>query len=269
MSEPLPADFAAALRATELSRGLFGKWIEYHVETASTNDLAAAAAERGAPDGATFVAAAQTAGRGRLGRTWVSPSGAGLYVSTIVRRPAVAPWITLAGGVAVADGIRASTGLPVEIKWPNDVVAIGRGGFANRRKLAGVLAEAASGADGVQYVVLGMGINVRPAPLPPDVAPRASSIEAEVGRAVDAGLLLAEVLAALNRAVAGITAAGPRDLLTRWAALAPSARGARIEWDAAGTSKSGVTAGIAQDGALLASTPDGVERIVAGEVRWI
>ena len=188
MFSALPDDFAAALAASAVDRGVFGARLFYAAEVGSTNDLAAQAAERGAPEGTTFVAGAQTAGRGRLGRTWFSPPDAGLYVSTIVRRRAVAPWITLAGGVAVAGGIRAATGLPVQIKWPNDIVAVGTAGFRARRKLAGILAEAASGPDGVQHIVIGMGINLRPASFPPELADRASSIETELGRDVDPGL---------------------------------------------------------------------------------
>ena len=86
IAEPLPSEFAAALAATVTGRGVFGARLTYAGEVGSTNDLAAAAAERGDPEGTTFVAGAQTAGRGRLGRGWFSPPGAGLYVSTIVRR---------------------------------------------------------------------------------------------------------------------------------------------------------------------------------------
>ena len=100
----IPDDYASALAATADERGVFGAPLFYFSETGSTNDLAAAAAERGESEGTTFVAGAQTAGRGRLGRAWFSPPGSGLYVSTIVRRRSVAPWITLAGGVAVAEG---------------------------------------------------------------------------------------------------------------------------------------------------------------------
>jgi len=142
---------AAALAATAAARGVFGARLHYAAEVGSTNDLAAAAADRGEREGTTFVAGAQTAGRGRLGRTWFSPPGAGLYLSTIVRRASVVPWITLAGGVAVADGIRAATGLPLQIKWPNDIVAVGGTGFRARRKIAGILAEASSGPDGVNH----------------------------------------------------------------------------------------------------------------------
>lgn len=269
MVERLPDELAAALAATAAGRGVFGARLHYASEAESTNDLAAAAADRGEPEGATFVAGAQTAGRGRLGRTWFSPPDAGLYLSTIIRRPSLAPWITLAGGVAVADGIRAATALPVQIKWPNDIVAVGGAGFRARRKIAGILAEASSGAEGVTHVVLGVGINLRPAAFPPELADRVSAIETELGRAADAGYVLAQVLVALNRTLADLAAAGPPWLVTRWLALSPSAHGAPIEWDAGPATKSGTTAGLAEDGALLARTRTGMERIVSGEVRWV
>jgi BirA family biotin operon repressor/biotin-[acetyl-CoA-carboxylase] ligase len=264
VADQLPEEFSTALASTAAGRGEFGASLIYAAEVGSTNDLAAAAAEHGAVEGTTFVAAAQTAGRGRLGRTWLSPPDAGLYVSTIVRRPAVAAWMALAGGVAVADGIRAATALPLEIKWPNDIIAVGGAGFRTRRKLAGILAEASSGPEGVQHVVLGMGINLRRAAFPPELADRASSIETELGRPVDAGAVLAQVLVALNHTLRELEQSGARALLARWLALSPSAHGAPIEWDG-GT---GLTAGLAEDGALLARTANGVQRIIAGEVRW-
>jgi BirA family biotin operon repressor/biotin-[acetyl-CoA-carboxylase] ligase len=265
----LPDEIAAALAATAAERGAFGAHIHYWNEVGSTNDLAAAAADRGEPEGTTFVAGAQTMGRGRLGRTWFSPPGAGLYVSTIVRRPSLAPWLTLAGGVAVADGIRGATALPVQIKWPNDIVAVGGAGFRARRKIAGILAEASSGVAGVSHVVVGIGINLRTASFPPELADRASSIETELGRAVDAGLVLGYVLAALHRTLVDLAGTGPPGLFARWLALSPSAEGARIEWDTAGVTMTGTTAGLAEDGALLARASDGVHRIISGEVRWM
>lgn len=269
VAERLPDEFAAALAATVVERGAFGAKLRYASEVSSTNDLAAAAADRGEPEGTTFVAAAQTAGRGRLGRTWFSPPDAGLYLSTIIRRASLAPWITLAGGVAVADGIRAATALPVQIKWPNDIVAVGGAGFRSRRKIAGILAEASSGPEGVTHVVLGVGINLRPAAFPPELADRVSAIETELGRQADPGAVLAQVLLTLNRTLAGLAAAGPPSLVARWLALSPSAHGAPIEWEAGPETKSGTTAGLAEDGALLARTRNGRERIVSGEVRWL
>jgi len=260
----IPSEFAAALSATAAERGVFGARLTYAAEVGSTNDLAAAAAERGEPEGTTFVAGAQTAGRGRLGRAWFSPPGAGLYVSTIVRRASLAPWITLAGGVSVAEGIARATALPVQIKWPNDIVAVGGAGFRSRRKIAGILAEASSGADGVQHIVLGMGINVRGTSFPPALADRASAIETELGRAVDTGAVLAQILAALNLTLTELWTAGPPPLVAKWLARSPSAYDTPIEWDGG----KGVTAGLAEDGALLARTADGLHRIISGEIRW-
>jgi BirA family biotin operon repressor/biotin-[acetyl-CoA-carboxylase] ligase len=269
MSDPLPADLASALESTRQARGPFGSRVFYFNQTGSTNDLAARAAEQGDPEGTVFVAASQTAGRGRLGRTWFSPPEAGLYVSTIIRRAAVIPWVTLAGGVAVAEGIRSATGLPVQLKWPNDVVAVGSRVFSARRKIAGVLAEASSGPAGVQHVVLGFGINLRAGPFPPELADRAGSIEQELGRPIDAGAVLANVLVALHDTTRTVVDAGGQALLERWLLLSPSARGASIEWDAGDCAfRSGTTAGVADDGALLVKTVAGIERILSGEVRW-
>lgn len=266
----LSNEMRTALDTTAAERGVFGRRLHYFDEVGSTNDLAMRAAERGEPEGTVFVAGAQTAGRGRLGRAWFSPAGAGLYVSTIVRRTALAPWITLAGGVAVAEGVRAATGLTVQIKWPNDVVVVEGAAFRARRKLAGILAEAASHGDHLDYIVLGYGINLKSAAFPPELGDRATSIETELGRPIDPGRVLADTLVALNRVTTSIEVEGPSALLAHWIALSPSAAGARIEWDGpGGAPRSGVTAGLAADGALLARSGGAIERILSGDVRWI
>jgi BirA family biotin operon repressor/biotin-[acetyl-CoA-carboxylase] ligase len=267
MPEILPAELARALDAPERIAP-FGHPIHYFNETGSTNDVALRLAESGAPEGTTVIASAQTAGRGRLGREWFSPPDAGLYVSVICRTRAAAPYLTLAGGVAVADGIRASTGLPVEIKWPNDVVIPDNRRSARRRKLAGVLAEASSDTRGVQYVVLGFGVNLRPSAYPPAIAATASSIETELGRPVDAALLLAGILETLARHFRGLSAGTPKELLARWRELAPSARGSSVVCETAHGRQRGVTAGIGDDGALLVRIGDRTERVIAGEVVW-
>ena len=262
----LQADVERALALDAEARGVFGTRWQYLDETGSTNDLALRAAERG--EGHAVIAGAQTAGRGRLGRSWHSPPDAGLYVSTILRRAALARWITLAGGVAVADGIRRATGLPVQLKWPNDVVAVTDGAFRARRKLAGVLAEASSGPEGVHHVVLGFGINLRTSAFPPELDGRAGSLEGELGREVDGGAVLAATLASLHRAVEAIAADGPAAVLQQWLHFAPSAHGVEIEWDGPDGVRTGVSAGLEQDGALRVATAQGVERIISGEVRW-
>lgn len=267
MPEAPPAEYEAALERTSARRGPFGEQLHYFTEIGSTNDEAARRAELGAPEGTTVVASAQTSGRGRFGRSWFSPPGAGLYVSVVCRSGRAVPYLTLAGGVAIAEGILAATRLPVEIKWPNDIVVHGAAG--RRRKLAGILAEACSGADGVQYVVLGFGINLRPAAYPAEIAGRATCVESELGRAPDEALLLAETLSALSEWMRSVEREGPGPLLKRWRDLAPSARGHLVEWDASGRSMHGRTAGLGEDGALLVDTGRRIERIISGTVRWL
>lgn len=270
MSEPLPPEISAALAATADRRRPFGEPAYFFSETPSTNDVAAILAERGAREGATVIASSQTAGRGRFGRGWFSPAGAGLYVSIVFRDPRAVPLLTLAGGVAVADGITAATGLPLSLKWPNDVVVESAApGRSRRRKLAGVLAEASSGADGLQHVILGFGINLRPAAFPPEIAGRATSIESELGRVPDTGAVLAETLCVLAGYMSSVRAGDATALLDRWRVLAPSARGSAVRWDTADGGVTGVTAGIDDSGALLVRAGDRVERIISGELQWI
>ena len=266
MPEPLPDEIAFALERSADRRGPFGARVLYFSEVGSTNDEAAVLAESGAPEGTTVVASAQTAGRGRFGRAWFSPPGAGLYVSVIVRDRRAAPLLTLAGGVAVAEGIQVATGLAVEIKWPNDIVV--DTGFGRRRKLAGILAEGSSGAEGLQHVVIGFGINLRTAAYPAAIADRATSLEAELGRDVDPGPVLAESLAALAVWVRQLASGAPAPLLARWRQLAPSARGATVEWESPEGARSGRTAGIDDSGALLVNDGSRTERIISGTVRW-
>jgi BirA family biotin operon repressor/biotin-[acetyl-CoA-carboxylase] ligase len=268
MPDAVPSDLADALRAVGARRGRLGNPLYYFHQTTSTNDVAASYAEHGAPEGTTVIAAAQTSGRGRLGRSWYSPPGAGLYLSVIIRAARAAPFLTLAGGVAVAEGVRAATGLPLEIKWPNDVVTPGTSGPSRRRKVAGVLAEASSSTDGVQHVVLGIGINLSPASYSPELADRATSIETELGRAVEPGAVLAEVLAALAGELEPLAGGETSGLLARWRRLAPSAVGAAVECETPGGRVSGIASGIADDGALLVRVGNRMERIIAGEVVW-
>jgi BirA family biotin operon repressor/biotin-[acetyl-CoA-carboxylase] ligase len=266
MPDAVPAEFASALLATASRRGVFGNRVLYFHEVGSTNDEATRLADAGAPEGTTVVAGTQHAGRGRFGRSWFSPPGAGLYVSVVIRDRRAAPLLTLAGGVAIADSLRTLTGLPVEIKWPNDIVV--DAGLGRRRKLAGILAEGTSGADGLQHVVLGFGINILRAAYPPGITAAATSLETELGRSVSAGTILAECLAAIAERIKQLSGGQPDRVLSRWAELAPSSRGTRVEWETPAGGRIGLTAGIDPDGALLVRTVAGVERIVSGTVHW-
>ena len=231
----------------------------------STNERALAWAADGAPDGSVIAADEQTAGRGRRGRRWHSPEG-GLYLSYIVRpidtlpRPSL---LTLAAGVAAARAILQVTGLRVRLKWPNDLLMP-----AEPLKVAGILAEGSSVGSQVEFVVIGIGINVSLASVPPELRAIASSLELELGRAVDRRALQDALVAALDEAVARLRRGDHDAMLREWLALAPDARGARISWRTHDEDRGGVTAGVDDEGALLVQTGDGLQRLVAGEVVW-
>lgn len=256
----LPPEFAESLARAADRLGPFAQQILWYASVSSTNDVGASLAERGVVEGAVVVANSQSAGRGRQGRSWASPPGAGLYVSTVLRPPRDAVRaLTIAAGVAVAEGIDAATGLHVALKWPNDV-------YIGERKLAGVLAEA---ADAIQYVILGIGINVMPAAYPPDVAARATSLEEELGRAVDRGLLLAECLAALARRYADLRGGRRGVVIDAWRRRAAPTLGRRVRWEAAGSTLEGVAEDIDDSGALVVRTGGGTVTVAAGEVVWL
>lgn len=259
----MPTDVRAELMRLAPRLGLFGERLHWLETASSTNDIAARLAEVGAEEGTTVVAEAQTMGRGRMGRVWFSPSGAGLYVS-IVLRPRKDPFalLTLAAGVAIAEGVQASTGLSPEIKWPNDLLV-------GRRKLAGILAEAAAQDGKLDFVVLGFGLNLRPAAYPAELADRATSIEAELNRQADRALILAEVLAAIAVRYADLRQGRFDAILSAWRQRAPLLRGALVEWNSAGGVRRGRAEDVDATGALLVRAGGRVERLIAGEVRWI
>lgn len=256
----LPDDLAAALGALRDRRPGLHLDVQWHAEVPSTMDIAARLAAAGAEHGTVVGADVQTAGRGRRGHVWESPPAAGLYFSFIARPPLPAnaslPLLTLAAGVAVRDGIHAALGWAPDLKWPNDVMV-------GRRKLAGILAEGLLVGTPAQAVVIGVGLNLLPSAYQPEVAVRATSLEAELGRAVDRGQVLAAVLAALTDRLATL-ARSPGDILQAWRAASPTATGTRVEWEG----RTGTTAGIDDSGALLIRTSSGVERVIAGELSW-
>ena len=262
LPEPLPLEFAEPLARTADRLGPFGRRIVWYADVPSTNDIAAALGEQGADEGLVVAANAQSAGRGRQGRRWVSPQGAGLYVSTVLRpSPLAAPLLTIAAGVAVVEGVQRATGLEPHLKWPNDV-------YAGGRKVAGVLAEARTTVGAVQFVILGFGINVLPAAYPRDVAGRATSLEGELGRAVDRGALLAECLASLAERYRELQTGQAGAILEAWRMRAAPTLGRRVRWEAGGAAVEGVAETIDESGALLVRTGGSVVRVTAGTVTW-
>ena len=242
--------------------GRLGSTIVHHPTIGSTNDVALHRVPAGEHEYRVIVADAQTSGRGRRGRAWFSPPGSGLYVSTILmparaRDPERATLLTtIAAGVALVEGVGKATGLTPALKWPNDL-------YVGRRKLAGILAEGAGGA-----VVLGYGINVGVASFPPELADRVTSIESELGRAVDRPRVLAESLAALAARYADLLAGRFDAILDAWRAQSPGCHGARVSWTTPAGAQTGITTGIDDQGALLVKTEGRIERIVAGALTW-
>jgi BirA family transcriptional regulator, biotin operon repressor / biotin---[acetyl-CoA-carboxylase] ligase len=255
--DPLPEEFARTLTLVRPRLGSFGQRVLWYSEVGSTNDIAGSLAERNADEGVVVLADRQTSGRGRLGRSWASPAGAGIYASVVLRPPpAVAKLLTIAAGVAVVEGIASATGLVAYVKWPNDVHVDGR-------KLAGILAEGAP-----SHVIIGIGINVLPAAYPPDVAARATSIESELGRPVDRALVFAECLAALAVRYRQLHEDG-QEVVDAWRQRAAPVLGRRVEWESAGQRQSGLAENIDDDGALVVKVGAQTVRIRSGEVRWL
>ena len=180
------------------------------------DDARAGAAAGGLP-GTVYVAGEQSAGRGRQGRTWLSAASAGLYATYHLRtvEAATAPLYSLAGGLAASDAILEAARLPTVLKWPNDVQHLAAEGA---RKLCGVLAESrpAAGSPALD-VLLGIGINVRAAPLPPEVAALATSIEAAGAVPPTIEVLLAALSRALDRWTTTLEAS-PAALVDAWTA---------------------------------------------------
>jgi BirA family biotin operon repressor/biotin-[acetyl-CoA-carboxylase] ligase len=138
-----------------------------------------------------------------------------------------------------------------------------------RRKLAGILAEAVAQAGALDFIVLGFGVNLQRAAYPAELERRATSIEAETGRPGDSALILAELLASLAERYRDLRTGNFDAILGAWRGLAPSVSAASVEWDSPAGVVRGRAEGIDQQGALLVRVGDRLERLLAGEVRWI
>jgi BirA family transcriptional regulator, biotin operon repressor / biotin---[acetyl-CoA-carboxylase] ligase len=295
----------AGLRSAVLAPGALWSALDVVGETGSTNEDLLAAAGAGAAEGAVLVAERQTRGRGRQGRSWVTPPGAALTFSVLLR-PAVPPaergWLPLLAGVALARAVHDVTGVGVALKWPNDLLAALRlpsggsagggpagggpagdgpaGGGPPGEKLAGILAEQAGDA-----IVVGVGLNVgagrdelpepRPGALPP------TSLALQGATAVDRGVLLAAVLRELERWYLRWTAAAA-DISAGVAADRSAAAGSGLsaEYQAwcstigrevrvelpGGAQLHGMATGLDQVGRLVVTSETGSLPVSAGDV---
>jgi BirA family biotin operon repressor/biotin-[acetyl-CoA-carboxylase] ligase len=234
-------------------------------KTCSTNDAGLRLAELRAPEGLVVTAEEQTGGRGRLGRSWHSPAGAGLWFSVILRPNlpvSGAQALTFLGAVSTAYAIRAMYGIPVALKWPNDIMLEGR-------KLGGVLTELAAESDLIRHAVVGVGLNVnvtRPG-FPAAIRDTAASLRTIMRRRIPRVPLLRRILLEMDRRYAELVSSGSgAALVAEWRELTPMI-GSIIRVSHFGHVREGTVAGVDPDGALLLRSPSGVvDRLLAGDV---
>lgn len=174
-----------------------GRKMDVFKSVDSTNSFAKSLAQLGAVHGTTVIAEQQTAGRGRQGKKFHSPNNQGVYMSVIVRPKLSVDYalmITSCAAVAVAEAIETVSGLSCGIKWVNDI-------FAGGKKLCGILTEAAIGVEqgGLEYAIIGIGINVSNTIFPKELESVATSIRGETGKNVNRSQLAAEILNSLER----------------------------------------------------------------------
>lgn len=251
-----------------LGTSWLGRSLACREVTGSTNSDAAELGRGGAPEGSVVVADAQTAGRGRLGRSWVSEPGLNLYLSVLLRPeilPSEAPQLSLVAGVAVAAALE-SVGVRPQIKWPNDVLLGGR-------KVCGILTEIEAEADRVSFVVVGLGVNLnsRLHDFPEELHDKATSLRIESGEAVDRAPVAARVLGELERYYALFRDGGFAAVAPEWERRTALV-GRELTVSGAGEVVTGMYAGVDTDGALLLDASDtkgGVRRVLAGDVTVI
>ncbi len=232
--------------------------IEWHGTIDSTMRRAAELARAGCPAGTVVAARQQTAGQGRLGRTWDSRPG-GLYFTIVLRprlEPAQVPLATLALGLAAADTLQTFCGVTADLRWPNDVLTGGR-------KVAGILAQF---QDGV--LLAGVGVNVNQKSFPLELANTATSLVLETGAEQDPELLLSALAGSIESHLRILETSGAAAILRLFEATSSFAAGRRVTVELPGGEVTGTTAGLTAEGFLLVRSESGeLKTVTAGGVR--
>ena len=256
----LPQLIRPRLRTTMVGRNL------YHFYTVdSTNAFANRLLAHGhkVPEGAVVIAEAQTSGRGRLGRSWYSEREAGLYFSFVLfpkAPPSLAPLFTLGTAVAMHNAIERYTGLDIDIKWPNDLLAGGK-------KFCGILSEIQAEVDLVKNMVIGIGVNVNHESLPSDIADRATSLRIASGRIQSRIEILLEFFEEFENIYMQFERKGPPSIIEQWTRFSSFANGRQIEIHDGVRKIAGVTRGLNALGALRVEQKGGqVEEVYSGDV---
>jgi BirA family transcriptional regulator, biotin operon repressor / biotin---[acetyl-CoA-carboxylase] ligase len=246
----------------ELKTESIGHDIHYFSEVDSTNDVAKYLAEEGASEGTMVVAEIQNRGRGRRGKTWISPPG-GVWMSIILRPdipPSQAPQLTLVTGVAVAKTLKEELNLDVGIKWPNDILI-------GNKKVCGILTEVNATMDKVNYLVVGIGIdmNVEIPVFPSSLQKGATSLKNELDTEINGALLVQKFLLNFEKIYKKFTAGQFPEILNEWRAMS-STIGNNVEVRTRGKTVRGEAVGINKDGILIIEMEDGsLRKMISGE----
>ncbi|MTV48517.1 biotin--[acetyl-CoA-carboxylase] ligase [Heliobacillus mobilis] len=255
----IPAEVEPRLETERLGRNY-----HFHTSLPSSNITAKELARQGAPEGTVVLTEEQTAGRGRLGRGWYSPPGLGIYMSLILR-PRIplgqTPQVTLLASVALCKALEAVTPVRPQIKWPNDILV-------NGKKLCGILTELNAEMEAVNYLVVGIGINLnqQPADFPGDVANVATSAAIAGGEPVDRIRFLTTLLSFFEADYDHWLQKGFSQLREEWLARAAGI-GTTVRIISGKQEWLGQAEGIDTDGALLVRNEDGeLQRLISGEV---
>ncbi|QQR89773.1 MAG: biotin--[acetyl-CoA-carboxylase] ligase [Myxococcales bacterium] len=245
----------AQLKSREL-----GHLLELYEEVNSTNDVAKEAALNGAAHGLTIVAETQRAGRGRRGRIWTSPSSGDLYMSIVWRKKipqAHLALATLCTGLGVASAIEKSTAKTVQIKWPNDILIA-------QKKAAGILVEGIGRSEGLNALIIGIGVNVHREAFPADFETLATSLclQSDSGSPLDRGVLLCDILKDVEDWLEQLCSSAVAPIL--------ESMQKRLAWrgqwvlcdDVAGQIQ-----GLDDKGALILATESGPVHLLSGSVR--
>lgn len=246
------------ISGNEIQLGLqtvsLGRNIHFEESIPSTQKIAHRLAYEGAEEGTLVVAEEQTAGRGRLDRTWFSPKYTGVWMSLIVRPeipPPNAPQLTLLTAVAVVQGIQETTGLEPDIKWPNDILIHGK-------KVVGILTELQAEADRINSVIIGIGINVNQEleHFPEPINMTASSLSIEAGKKINRAELIQAILLKFEKLYREYLSSGFQVVKLLWESYAVSI-GKQIVARTLTESIEGVAMGITDDGVLMLKSADG------------
>ncbi len=239
-----------------------GKQLMVFEETDSTNNQAKKLAEEGAVQGLLVVSDCQTAGKGRRGRSWASKAGEGIFM-TLLLKPDIAPgnasMLTLVMALAVRAGIAKVTGIDTQIKWPNDIVCDGK-------KVCGILTEMSAQIDYINYIVIGIGINVSNKSFPDELADTATSLYLITGVSISRAKLIAEIMAEFEKYYALYLQTQDLSGLVNEYNSHLVNRGRRVRVLDPRKEYTGVAQGINQVGELLVQTKDGMAHVSSGEV---